>query len=239
MEANKDAKWTFVFLHKPIWTAKDLDKNGWAAVEKALAGRNHNVFVGHVHRYEVFERNGTQYYQLATTGGGSRMRGPEYGEFDHVMLVTMKKDAPPVLVNVDLNGILPANLKNQPGSDEKGKPVKKKETFPVAGKLLLNGQPVAGAVVSFYVPNPETKGFTYVCDGLTDESGRFAMSTYTKFDGAPAGEFAVTVVKTGKGYRESGGKNQLPEDYATAVETPLKVTIKDGSNDVNLELKSK
>ena len=38
VEANKDAKWTFVFLHKPIWTAKDLDQNGWAAVEKALAG---------------------------------------------------------------------------------------------------------------------------------------------------------------------------------------------------------
>ena len=24
VEANKDVRWTFVFLHKPIWTAKDL-----------------------------------------------------------------------------------------------------------------------------------------------------------------------------------------------------------------------
>ncbi|MBY0514586.1 MAG: metallophosphoesterase, partial [Gemmataceae bacterium] len=59
--ANKDVRWTFVFLHKPIWTAKEQDKNGWAAVEGALAGRKHYVFCGHVHRYQVFQRNGTQY----------------------------------------------------------------------------------------------------------------------------------------------------------------------------------
>jgi len=53
-DANKGAKWTFVFLHKPIWTAKDLEKNGWAPVEKALAGRKYTVFCGHVHRYERF-----------------------------------------------------------------------------------------------------------------------------------------------------------------------------------------
>src|SRR5947207_4179734 len=103
LEANKDVRWTFVFLHKPIWNAADLEKNGWAAVERALVGRKYNVFCGHVHHYREYQRNGTQYYQLATTGGGSRMRGAEYGEFDHVMWVTMKKDFP-VLVNVDLNG---------------------------------------------------------------------------------------------------------------------------------------
>ncbi len=68
------------------------------------------MFCGHVHRYQMFDRNGTNYYQLATTGGGSRLRGVEYGEFDHVAWVTMKKDAP-LIANVMLDGILPANLK--------------------------------------------------------------------------------------------------------------------------------
>jgi len=240
VEANKDVKWTFVFLHKPLWTAKDLDKNGWAPVEKALAGRKHNVFVGHVHRYQVFERNGTQYYQLATTGGGSRMRGPQYGEFDQVMLITMKPNGPPVLVNVDLTGVLPPNLK-LPDSDEKGRPVKKKDTFAVAGKMTMDGKPLSGATVTFHSLNAITEKYVHVCDGLTDDSGRFNVTTYAKFDGAPAGEYVVTVVKTGKGYYdgEIPDKTQLPEKYATPTTTPLKITIKEGTNDVNLDLEGK
>ena len=34
---NKDVRWTIVILHKPIWTATDLAKSGWGAVESALA----------------------------------------------------------------------------------------------------------------------------------------------------------------------------------------------------------
>jgi predicted phosphodiesterase len=236
---NPASRWTFVFLHKPIWTARDLAKNGWLEIEKLLAGRNYTVFCGHVHRYQVFQRNGMQYYQLATTGGGSRLRGPEYGEFDQIVWVTMKKDAP-VMANVLLDGVLPMNLK-LPDSAEKGVVVKKKLTYPTSGKVLLDGKPLAGATVAFHLINPDTKRFTYVCDGLTDASGRFQVSTYTKNDGCPAGEYAVTVVRTGSGYSdgEVPEQSQLPERYRTPETTPLKVTIKDGTNEVNLELQGK
>jgi hypothetical protein len=238
LEANRGVRWTFVFLHKPIWNARDLEKNGWGAVEKALAGRKHNVFVGHVHRYQVFQRNGTQYYQLATTGGGSRLRGVEYGEFDHVMWVTMKKDAP-VLAVVPLDGLLPADLK-MPDSDEKGRLIKKVATYPVEGKLRMDGKPLAGVTVAFYRFNKDTERYNYICDGRSDEMGRFQMTTYFRFDGAPAGEFAVTVLKA-EGWDEDGEpiKNVLPAKYATPAKTPLKVTIKDGTNDVELDLTSK
>lgn len=238
LEANRDVKWTFVFLHKPIWTARDLTKNGWGAVEKSLAGRKYTVFCGHVHHYQMFERNGMKYYQLATTGGGSRMRGLEYGEFDHVAWVTMKKDAP-LVANVLLDGILPADLK-VPESEEKGSVVKKVGTHPVNGKLLLDGQPLAGMTVSFQRFNKDTERYVNVCDGRTDENGRFVMTTYTKFDGAPEGEFAVTVVPAPKpGVAGERPKSPLPEKYAAATATPLKVMIKAGTNDLNLELTSK
>ena len=142
LEANKDVRWTFVFLHKPIWNAKDLEKNGWAPVEKALAGRKYNVFCGHVHHYQIFHRNGTEYYQLATTGGGSRMRGIEYGEFDHVAWITMKKDKP-LIANVMLDGILPADLK-VPDSEEKGVVVKKVATHPGRGEADVRRQTTRG-----------------------------------------------------------------------------------------------
>jgi hypothetical protein len=242
LEANRDPKWTFVFLHKPIWNARDLEKNGWAPVEKSLAGRKYTVFCGHVHRYHVYNRNGMQYFQLATTGGGSRMRGVEYGEFDHVAWVTMKKDKP-LIANVMLDGILPGDLKT-PESEEKGQQQKnKKATFPVAGKVTLDGKPLAGATVTLYGFNKITEKHFSVCDGLSDDMGRFAVTTYTKFDGAPAGEYVVTVMKTDKGFVDDEtplpAKNLLPEQYARPTTSPLKVTIKEEKTEIELELKTK
>ena len=239
LTANTGVRWTFVFVHKPIWTAKDLAKNGWAEVEQALAGRKYTVFCGHVHRYQMYERNGMKYFQLATTGGGSRLRGNEYGEFDHIAWVTMKKDTP-LIANVLLDGILPADL-TIPDTEEAGSKRKVVPTYPVTGTLTLDGKPLAGATVAFYRFNKETEKFNAISDGLTDAAGRFQVSTYSRFDGAPAGEFIVTVVKTGKGYDdgETNAKTLLPEQYATPKTTPLKVTIKAGTNDIALEVTAK
>jgi hypothetical protein len=239
LAANPNVRWTFVFVHKPIWTARDLEKNGWADVEKSLAGRKYTVFCGHVHRYQKFVRNGMNYYQLATTGGGSRMRGPDYGEFDQIAWVTMKKDTP-IIANVLLDGILPDDLK-LPDTVEPGTKIKKVPTYPVMGTVMLDGKPVAGVTVTFHRFNQNTERWVNVSDGLTDDAGRYKLSTYERFDGCPAGEFAVTVVKTGKGYYdgEIPEKSLLPEKYASPAQTPLKVTVKDAGNELNLELQSK
>ncbi|MEM8891525.1 MAG: metallophosphoesterase, partial [Bacteroidota bacterium] len=87
LEENKEAKWTLIFMHQPLW---DQDDSGrWEDVEKLLKDRKHTVFVGHRHRYVKYERNNGKYFVLATTGGGSGLRGPRFGEFDHVVWVTM------------------------------------------------------------------------------------------------------------------------------------------------------
>ena len=41
LEENPTVRWTLGFIHKPLWTAPDLDKNGWGAMEKLLAGRKY------------------------------------------------------------------------------------------------------------------------------------------------------------------------------------------------------
>ena len=116
LEKAKDARWTLVFLHKPLWTYAEsaLKSNGhdptnWKRVEKLLVDRPHTVFSGHVHHYVQYERNGRHYYSLATTGGGSRLRGADYGEFDHITWLTMEDDGPHT-VNLRLDGILPADV---------------------------------------------------------------------------------------------------------------------------------
>ena len=111
LEKSKDARWTLVFLHKPLWTyaERDLragneDSTRWKTVESMLKDRKHTVFAGHVHHYVEYDRNGSRYYSLATTGGGSRLRGKAYGEFDHFVWLTMERDGPRV-ANLMLNGV--------------------------------------------------------------------------------------------------------------------------------------
>lgn len=103
LEENSNVKWTLAFMHQPLW-AQEAETLRWNDVEKLLESRNHTVFAGHVHSYTRFIRNNSKYFTLATTGGGSRLRGTQVGEFDHVVWVTMTPDGP-VLANLLLQGI--------------------------------------------------------------------------------------------------------------------------------------
>ncbi len=107
LEENQDVRWTLVFMHQPLWL---FDSTGyWPDVEKLLEERKHTVFVGHQHHYVKYTRNNGTYIMLATTGGISRLRGPDFGEFDHVVWVTMT-DEGPVIANLMLEGIWDENV---------------------------------------------------------------------------------------------------------------------------------
>lgn len=239
LKANPDVKWTLIFLHKPLWTAADLKANGWEAFEKALEGRKYTVFCGHVHRYQKFTRNGMNYYQLATTGGGSRLRGVEYGEFDQIAWITMKKDGP-LIANVMLDGVLPENLK-EPESDEQGVARAAVKPVPVKGAITYKGQPLAGATVSFYkkpAPTAANQNMVFVSDALSDADGAFVPSTVKGFDGLPEGEYTVTVFAAESGKYHTGQvkeKSRVAEKYAGWKTSPLKVTFKAGDT-IRIEL---
>jgi 3',5'-cyclic AMP phosphodiesterase CpdA len=235
LEAHRDVRWTLVFLHKPMWVYPEVAKSGWLEVEKLLAGRPYTVFAGHIHRYQRFVRNGQRYYQLATTGGGSRMRGIDYGEFDHLVWVTMKKDGP-VLANVLLDGVLPADLKPIETAEEGAPEYNRKPTQPVSGKVFFEGKSVAGAVVTLHSTAKESRPPR--SDGRTDATGSFTLSTYTANDGAPSGEYHVTIVLRKPLLDDAGkpGRNVLPEKYAKVETTPLTVVIKTGATNLQLKL---
>ena len=111
---NPNVKWTLVFMHQPLWMQEDPKR--WGDVEKLLTNRKHSVFVGHIHRYIKFERNNGKYFTLATTGGGSSLRGPALGEFDHVVWVTMTEKGP-VMANLMLDGIWDENVTTEAQSN--------------------------------------------------------------------------------------------------------------------------
>ncbi|MEM7659819.1 MAG: sugar-binding protein, partial [Bacteroidota bacterium] len=102
LEENADVTWTMVFLHQPLWDQEDNGK--WPEIAARLGERKHTVFAGHRHRYVKYTQNNGKYFVLATTGGGSGMRGPQFGEFDHVVWITMTEEGP-IMANLLLEGI--------------------------------------------------------------------------------------------------------------------------------------
>ncbi len=244
LKANPNVRWTFVCVHKPIWTENGLDKNGWLDMEALLKGRNYTVFAGHLHRYQKYVRQGMNYYQLATTGGGSRLRGVRYGEFDQVAWVTVKKTEAPIVANLELKGIYDEALK-QPISDEEGVIVyNRKPVFPVAGKVMIDGSPAAEAQIIFWRPDPddkEGKKATRVSDAWIEADGGYAMSTYTANDGLQAGEYRVTITLRTPPLNPGGtpGKNLLPARYSDQLTSELRVTVKSETNQFNFNLSSK
>jgi serine/threonine-protein phosphatase CPPED1 len=239
LKENPNPRWIFVCMHKPLWTQDNLATNGWLDLESLLAGRHYTVFAGHIHRYQKFVRNGMNYYQLATTGGASKLRGLSYGEFDHIAWITMRNGAPTV-ANVLLDGILPESIK-RPISDEEGVPVyNRKPTHPVTATVFLDGSPLPGAYVTFFAIDAKDskKKAAHVTDALTEADGSFTVGTYKAGDGLPAGDYKVTVVLREPFFEPSGkmGVNRLPERYATVAATGLTAQVKTGKNHFVFEL---
>ncbi|MCA9192652.1 MAG: metallophosphoesterase [Planctomycetales bacterium] len=123
LQNNVAARWTLIFLHKPIWAVSEQnllagnpDSTNWTRVAALIGNRPHTIFAGHVHHYVQYERNGHQYYSLATTGGSSQLRGVPYGEFDQIAWLTMEADGPRV-ANLLLDGILPADIVTEQSID--------------------------------------------------------------------------------------------------------------------------
>lgn len=219
---NAQVRWTIVIVHRPVWTGK-VAQNGWEPIEEALKDRPCTVFAGHVHRYKKFVRQGRNYYQLATTGGGSLLRGPEHGEFDHIAWVTMKKDGP-LLANVLIEAVLTEDL-HRPTTDEPVAP--SKQIHPVRGKAFFEGRPLAGAEV---VLQPVQGSRAKKAFGEVGIDGTFELTTNNSRDGAMAGEYHVTLTM-----KKDGPK--IPERYADAARSELRATIVAGPNELVLELK--
>ena len=105
LKKHSDVRWTMVFVHNPsAWISENYVK-----IQKVLQNRKYTGFAGDWHHYIKFKRYGHDYYVLATAGGVSKMRGIDYGEFDHITYVTVGENGP-VVANILLDGIVPDDV---------------------------------------------------------------------------------------------------------------------------------
>jgi hypothetical protein len=73
-----------------------------------------------------------------------------------------------------------------------------KPCYPVHGKVLFDGQPVRGAILVFHpLDDPDPNAIKP--RAFADREGNFKVTTFRADDGAPAGNYAVTVVWQGRG----------------------------------------
>jgi hypothetical protein len=118
---------------------------------------------------------------------------------------------------------------------------------PAQGVVLINGAPLSKAQVRF-IPmigfGPE-----YIATGVTDDEGNFELTCQGQ-SGACAAEHAVTVSETDipsqfkgedaqaelAGYLKTLKNRPIPKNYATPVQTPLKVTVSAAQANYKLEL---
>jgi hypothetical protein len=113
----------------------------------------------------------------------------------------------------------------------------RKSVFPVKGKVTdADGKPAVGAQVIFHRVNsdPNDKE-TISAVGTTDQSGEYTLTTYNKDDGAPEGDYTVTVTwpaekKTpGPGL----GPDRLNGQYANVASSQIKRKVsKSGPNEM-------
>jgi hypothetical protein len=67
------------------------------------------------------------------------------------------------------------------------------KVYPVHGKVVdEKGKPAAGATVMFHPVTPPGHNVEAAA-GTADEAGEYRLTTYNAGDGAPAGEYVVTV----------------------------------------------
>lgn len=119
--------------------------------------------------------------------------------------------------------------------------------YPVAGKVTLDGAPLAGAVVEF-LPEGETRG--QGASGPTGADGSYTLSTPFGEPGVTSGRYRVTIRKLVNASPpdpsdpapppiESAGRDALPPTYSDPGRSTLSAVVAPGDNPhVDLALKS-
>lgn len=105
--------------------------------------------------------------------------------------------------------------------------------YPASGQVLVRGQPAEGALVVLHpVASEPANGPRPTA--TTDADGRFRLTTYEAADGAPPGNYRVTVrwppKKKGPG---DDGPDRLGNRYSDPLSSRLTVTV--GSQPIEFE----
>ena len=118
----------------------------------------------------------------------------------------------------------------------------RESVYPVKGQVLLDGRPAENASVVLHPQGGSEQLERLRPHGRTDSEGCFQLTTYVAGDGAPAGEYKVTVTCPGPAPEMDPdhpdpemaimGPDRLNGRYRDAGVSPLRVTVVKGTNNL-------
>jgi hypothetical protein len=119
------------------------------------------------------------------------------------------------------------------GGCQKAPPLDRVPVVPVEGELSFDGQPIPGALIVFHPTDAALVDKVPPPRATVREDGTFKLTTYTADDGAPVGEYKVTVEwrkLVDKDGDVKAGPNVLPERYTRPNTSDLAAKVIEGSN---------
>jgi hypothetical protein len=115
----------------------------------------------------------------------------------------------------------------------------RKSVYPVHGRVVdRNDKPAAGAHIFFHPTDPNYDDVNRPV-ATTDEDGRFSLATYTEKDGAPAGEYKITLTwaKPRLSPLDPEGKDQLGGELANPDRSKIRFSVQPGADNEVPEIK--
>ena len=121
----------------------------------------------------------------------------------------------------------------------------RKPVFPVSGRVTYKGEPMAGTMIGFHpLDDPDPRAVRM--QAIADLDGNYTLTTYTTGDGAPAGEYAVTLYWPGQRVKRKTDNpesedDEIPPDrlnrsYADPKSTKLRATVQAMPNKLDFNL---
>ncbi len=94
--------------------------------------------------------------------------------------------------------------------------IDRKDTFPVTGRVLIDGDPVKDVAVRCLGEAGIDKKSPTVSSAFTDAEGKFEISTYESGDGVPVGKYVLTFEwgKLNLMSMQYGGPDKLKGKYS-------------------------
>jgi len=107
----------------------------------------------------------------------------------------------------------------------------RKETFPLTGEVYVDGKPASGVQVTLHDVKGMDREHPTASQAMTDENGKFAVSTYELSDGVPEGEYVLTFMwgEMNLLSMQYGGPDKLKGRYSDPKKSTQRVQVQKGT----------
>lgn len=105
------------------------------------------------------------------------------------------------------------------------------QTYPAHGRIAINGEPPVGAVVELHSTGEQPDVRNSRPWAVVQEDGSYILSTYERDDGAPPGEYAVTI-RWPPDVSQPSLADRLGGAYSKAERSKWSVRISEEENEI-------